>query len=344
MLITNYEQFKQHVVLVEDFDFSTLAPHLRRAERMHLLPMLGPLLYNALVQHVAQDEASGSGSGNGNGLLEWMLPYVREPLALLAMRGVLPMLNVKITEAGLHTTWSEHYRNPQQWQVGDLAEGFQMSGMAALDHLYDQLLRRNPMNWYQTGPWMPRNKLLLRYTEQFQEHYPIGNSHTTFMDLLPAIRRAQDLDLAPVVGGAFMQALVAVDEHASGSGSGNSDLMVEAVQRLRAPLAHFAVARATDVMFRFVDGGLMSTRYERNAVGAAGTNNQNTRAQYEVVDTMRRNASATGHALLGQVHAWLDEHAAQLPIYQAGPGYRPPTTTTSAAEDRIHNASGGTMV
>lgn len=315
MLITTPAQFAAYVTVNKGISIESLRTHVRHAERQHILPALGTTLYNALTAY----------NGTGNATYDALLIKVREPLALLAMRTLLPDIQVQTSDAGATVTWSENYRPALPGQIDAKLEALQLCGMSALDALYDYLQETNPSSWRTSDAGKDSGATLLRTSAEFSEGYPIANSRTTFIDLRPAMLRAQDFDIAPAIGSTFLDTLLAHQRTA-----GNNSYYDTAIAKLKPALAQLAVGRSQDVLLQYVNGGLISTRWvqqTKDAVNDPGL---------QQVSAMRTNAAVNGKALLAIAQKWMDDNASNLTGYTA----RTNSTELPDVSTRIHNNDG----
>jgi hypothetical protein len=205
-----------------------------------------------------------------------------------------------------------------------------------------------PAAWLASDAYAEYNDSLLRNATEFQKVYSIGYSRITYVDLKPAIERAQDLVLRPALGDAFYDSLIArlgedPDDSSSDSGedsdTGTYDLAMDmAIKKLRKALAHLAIGHAKEVMFRAVNGSLLSSRFEKNSTNTVKVIDERLHNEF-TVDT-RRTAMAMGMELLATAKGWLDRNAEDLPLYLNGPGYRPLGNEQRPARDRMHNKGG----
>ena len=321
MLITSPDHFTPYVTIGKGISMESIRAHVRNAERTYLRPALGNTLFDALDAYVASNATNNSTYNS-------LLPYVREALALLSMATLLPDIAVQTSDAGAQVAWSDNYRPALQGQIDAKGEALQICGMTALDALYDYLQGTNPSSWRTSSAGQLNNQLLIRTAAEFEAGYPIRRSRTTYIDLQPRIRRAQEFDVAPVLGETFWAALLAYNA----SGSTSDTYYNQAISKLRIALAPLAISRANDVVLQFVNGGLISTRF------LAASNSQDaahalTGGPANMVSSMKVNAGNDGRALLAKAQKWMDENAGNLSGYTARTNY----TDLPDVAGRIHN-------
>lgn len=346
MIITSTTRFRSYSPISYQFDHELLKPVLRNVERVHIKPVLGQALLDRLDDYVSDGSGSGSGSSSGASFaaLQALLPKVEEPLALLATAALVPTISVQVGNAGLHTVWNENFRAPFQWQVGDFQDALQMMGMQALDALVEHLEENAAAlpEWKSSEAFTAWGELLIHTADEFSRHHSIAGSRTTFMDLRPAMRRAQQFDVGRQIGQAMLQDVLDHLSEASSSGSGSTATLEEwdtLVDYLQAALAGYTIAQSTDVQLKLVDGGLVSTRLTRNTTSKDGADSTK-----DEVMNMRRQARATADQWMAEARLFLDEHAAKFPTYQASDLYREDTTDLPDPTKHIHNSDGFLML
>lgn len=325
MLIEDAATLKRFTRVQYAITFAQAEPWLRQAEHEYLKPALGDAFYADLVEHY---ETSGSST-----VLDEVLALAQRSLAMFAMKPLADVMQVSISDVGMHSVADENHKSAYQWQVNGWKQTYHLGGLSALEELlvYLDEHRDNDAleNWTGSAADTRFNDCLLRTAAEFQRELSINDSRLTFHDLKPALRRATTLDLEPVLGSDFMADLLYhIGSEDSDSGSGEATLHDQAIALLRPALAHFAVGRASEVVFRRVNGGLMSTRYEDLVNDVAEVSPANS-------DDARRAMMSTGHALLAVAQKFLDTNASSLPNYLAGPGYRASGADTVTIEQRI---------
>lgn len=339
MLIDKIADFRLYVLVSQGMKFEQIRQWVEQAEREYLMPCLGVATLAELQE--AYDDSDGSDEAVND-----VLEAAQRALALFAYYIAIPGIQVKMMETGLHALSNTEYKSAYQWQVGDYRESYLLSAYSAMERLYDLLVINTSTfpEWTSSTGYAHYSDSLLRNTREFSEVYSIGSSHITYVDLKPAIARAQDLVLRIELGEDFYNSLI---DHLTGdddsdSAAADSDMLDIAVKKLRPALAHLAIGHAKEVLFRMVNGSLLSTRYNPNSSNDVKAFDD--RLHTEFVTTLRRNAMETGHQLLSVARKWLDEHAEDFPLYLNGPGYREDGVDERPIEDRMHNEGGMMMV
>lgn len=338
-IVTNITEFRSYISVSKAFQFELLKPFVAQAQREYLLPVLGKEMLNDLIEHY-QDSAGSDQA------LDDVLAAGQEVLCLFTFYLAIPSLQLKMNETSLHAVSDEKYKSAYQWQVADYREGYLLAGYSAIESLYDVLTQHvgTLTAWRSSDGYAMANATLLRNAREFNAYYNIGQSNITFVDLKAAMARAQDLVLRNEVGAAFYDSLIAhlTGDDDSDSDTADADMLDVAVKKLRAALAPLAVGHATELLFRTVNGALLSTRYNPNT--GADVKAFDDRLHNEFAINVRKNAMRVGYEMLSVARKWLDANADSFPLYRNGPGYRADGPDERTAEQRMHNETGMMMV
>jgi hypothetical protein len=336
LLFTTTEDLRAHLDLQFEFEFDRARKFIRQAQRTYLVPVLGEAFLAELIEGT-----SSSGSGEGEDLLDEVTELAKDALGQFTGMLMVPVIQLQMGDAGLHVTAGEHYKTPYQWQIGNYKEALHQAGMAALEELY-RVLEENASTfttWRESTAFSQYNALLLRNAAEFDQHYSIGANRVTYVDLVPAIKRAEQLHMRRMFGATFYDSLIDHLQSEESGSAGEGDTMLDLViGKLRPALAHFAISEAKELHFRHINGALISTRYNGDATNkeAEGQSRSDDGWIYRV----RTQAISTAHQLLATARSWMDENAADIPGYTASPAYREEGTEQVTIEERIHNYGG----
>jgi len=347
MLIRDIATLRQHVRVNHQFDadFKQMGPLVKRVQRDYLRPVLG----KPLLQKLETDFTSLAGA------YATVLSQCQEALAVLAMHAWIRVAQMSLDDTGAHVHVDENHKTPYRWQFGDVREEYLLMGLASLDELYEVLEENRDAlaEWKNSAAESLYNSSILRTADDFSRWYAINDSRMTFLDLKPAIRRAEELVVKPRIGEAFYAELVAAQLPQAGSEESESDssgdaqsvdeLRAQVLDKLRGALAHLAIADSKEVIWRQVNGALLSSRIDRNSE-EQGSSGSSGRLTLDDVRVVRQNARDEGMGLLAQAHGFLDRNADSFPTYKDGPGYRPTGNQELGIEDRIHNTDGIVML
>ncbi len=338
MLISTIDQFKERVDVGSDFKWRRIRDYVEQAELEFLLPVLGQELIDDL-------DAYMQGSDDANDAYNKVIEQGQKALAITAFYLAFPTLQLKATDLGFVVQLGEGERSPYQWQVGDARDAVLMAGYAAIEKLYTILDRHKASlaQWRNSEAFTGYHDSLLRNAAEFHTFYKIGTSRITYVDLKPAIDRAQELVLRPRLGEEFYDSLIehlreGADDSSSDSDGVDDALMSAAIKKVRRALAHFTIGEAKELSFRKANGGLLSTRFDGNSSSAVNVIDE--RLNSEDTVNIRAVATKKGYELLSVAQGWLDRHADSFPLYKNGPAYRPAGNDERTAEDRMPSAGG----
>lgn len=335
LLLTTSDEVSALVPLQAQFSTVLITPHLKRAQREFLRPAIGRALLTRLTDHIATEESDPA-------TIDELLELAQEALAHRAVLLALPYLTIDISNAGLQIPQGEGYRPPYQWQVGDLSSALDAASMNAIEELYAFLEENSGEfpEWTSSDECTLYNDTLIRNAREFDEHYAIGGSRVTFLDLKPSLRSAQTLLLGNRIGSAFLADLLAHMES-----SDDDDTLDTAIDKFRPALANLAISEAKGLVFRYSNGALLSTRLNPNANTKQSVIDD--RLTHEMLGTIRQKAYDQGMSFLAVALAWCNENVDDLPdSFAEGPGYvaEADNDVTTIVEARLLTNDGGMML
>jgi len=330
MLIDDAATLRRWARIEFNFTFTRAEPWIEQAERDFLRPTIGEEMYALLLDHhdtSASDET-----------LDEALRLSQRALSLITMFYMADVFQVQMDDTGMHVVANETHKTPYEWQKGNWEQRYLGAGMNALEDLLE-FLEQHQLEldeWRTSTAFTEHHACLIRTAKEFNAELPINGSRITYLDLRPALKRAQAL-LGVELGNDFIAELVAHQEHEdSDSSSEVQDSRDTAIAMLRTPLAHLTVAEAKEVHFKRVNGAILSTRHTDSSTNKVeGTAEENA--------SLRRNCRETAMVMLAVARKWLDEHAAEFSSYTTSPGYRPDGAEQIPTEDRIHNSGGAAL-
>lgn len=342
MLVNTIDIFREHVKVAVGMKLHQLVPFINQARQQYIKPILGKSFLTEVEEYF-----EGSASDD-NAALDAVVLAAQRAQSLFAMYLAVPVLQLKMEETGLHAVSNTEFKSAYQWQVGDYREGYLLAAYSAVEELYEVLMQYRDdvalASWKTSDGYANYKSTLLRDANEFSAVLSIGSSHITYVDLRPAITRAEDLVVRKEIGDEFYDQLIQHlnDEDSSESDPTDSDLLDIAIKKLRPALAQLAVAHATEVLFKTVNGALLSTRYDGNS--STDVKVIDDRLHNGFAAQTRATALKTGWSLLAVAKGWLDKNADDLPVYKSGTGYSPLGKEQLPIEERMHNASGMMMV
>jgi len=126
-LFAEYSQFKPLAGgrINSTVELASLDPFIWDAARKHIVPHLSATVYNALVSAFAGNTMTSAQSA--------LLPYVRRPLALLAIYEYSKVANVELSDSGMHRIETETRKAAYRYQEKQYQEDALEKGYDALE-------------------------------------------------------------------------------------------------------------------------------------------------------------------------------------------------------------------
>jgi hypothetical protein len=261
MLLNTIEEFTQFISLNHSVSFENLRPDIQRAETLYLKPYLGAAQYQAL------DAAYESGSLTAQ--QSALLPYCHEVIAAFTMHLYLPMAQVQISDAGVRLTHTERHVTAWQWQIDELNDRFLQLGYAAIDSLLTFLdaNKDDYTAWRDADEYCLNKDAIINTYKEFNKHFYIQNSPTTFYNFKQLMLKSEQFDLVPELGQTFYDRI-------------KNEIKTEAISTevedlmrwLKPAVAHFTVARALrEATFTLRADGVVVNNYKS---GSTSGNNK----------------------------------------------------------------------
>src|SRR5690606_11864508 len=113
--------------------WASFAPSLKSAELKYLVPAIGPELYQMM------DEALNSSGMPLSYAEQQLLPYLQEPVALLAMYLFVPRAEVQMTSGGIQRPESDGLKTAYKYQTLALRDSLLDAGYEAIERLLSYL-------------------------------------------------------------------------------------------------------------------------------------------------------------------------------------------------------------
>jgi hypothetical protein len=243
MIFSTIQEFRELINISAGMDFDSLTPDIRRAERKYLIPYIGQAQYTELVtKYETGDEAE-----------EWerLLAHAREVVACFTMHLYLPMAQVNISDVGVNLNHTDSQVTAFQWQIDQLDEGYFLKlGHAGIDSLLTMMdeNKEDYPKWAQSVHYLTNKDAIINTYSEFNKHYYIQNSPTTYFALKNIMSKAETFEVVPVLGQAFYDRIIA-EIKAVDISTEVKDLM----RWLKPMTAHYTISRALREMSFAID-------------------------------------------------------------------------------------------
>lgn len=182
-LIKNTDTVKSHVNINLNFDWGSIEPFVKQAERQYIQPLIGKKLYDAWSLAVPVPE-------NQKEVYDLFI----EASANLSMLKYIPQGNVVVSDTGIQNNSNEYTKPAEWWQIRDLQRAYEGNGLTAIDEAL-KIMESNEANfidWVGTEGYTVFKEIYTNKTQDFQRYFNINNSRRTFLSLRPYLLESQE--------------------------------------------------------------------------------------------------------------------------------------------------------
>lgn len=232
-LIKTTEELKNHLQIEKAMFPATYLPEIRKAQRFYLLPILGATLLNSLQDSFDDDSLTEA--------QQELLELCRDVIAPLAYYKLVPKLNVRVSDDGIHTTSTGDKDRALRWQVGDLRNQLLNDGYLAIDALYDYLLDSTfSTDWKATDQFKNFTQYLVSSPKDYQKFANIFGSAWVFHMTLPTIGTIISRYIKPLIGADFYTELLTAYR---ATPTADQLKLIEKIQAATVHLTHSVILR-----------------------------------------------------------------------------------------------------
>jgi len=200
LLINSTEELKEYLSVVDGFTFDVLKPSIRLAQNRYIKKIVGPTLFNKMLNEFQDGEGEGEGEGEESILIpiekrEELLDLVKHSLAFLAFQNYVDVNQLNISDSGIHITSSDHQKTAFRWQIQDLKNHLLDTAYNNIELLMDFLNANIDIfeDWKESDLFLKKSNLICFNSQSFQKGYNINNQRLTFMAYLPKIEYVEDM-------------------------------------------------------------------------------------------------------------------------------------------------------
>lgn len=189
-LITTIQQFRKYVKIAASATDAGVLPDFTIAENRHLVPLLGPTLYNSLNENISSPDYAK------------LLEYSRAIVAPMAMYYDLPLIQANITDTGVKVMSTDQMQAAPKWMNRDLREGLLEKASFASESILiylSTLPSDAPITWGNPA----FQSALFKTGEDFNRVHTLFQPFRTLLQLLPMINEVEDLYIRPTFGEDF---------------------------------------------------------------------------------------------------------------------------------------------
>lgn len=328
---TKSAELKQFLDIDTNFNFDTILPDIKRAEKKYLKEVLGASLYNTLLEHYeGSSSASASSSSSSSSsfvsptptLLNELLLLSQEAVAFLAFHYFIKRGAYKISSAGIHKEAGDNKDSLNYFEVQELAQEYLDQGLDAIDVIYTYLEENKTSfeAWVNSSSYSTYHEFFVKDPKTFNLQQNIGESYRTFKNLVPTMRKVNEFYLKPALGADFMSELL--------TNLKQDDLKTkenEVVSLAQKAFIHLVIAESNDTdLYKIEAGRFIVTEAAGNHI------TKKVKEGWSTLNERRKQAKIDGEAYLRKMREYLAANASTtvLTTYYNSDLYEEPPTDT----------------
>lgn len=197
-------EFRQYTGTSVALSIESLEPYLTFSlAENEIIKICTQSLYDSLL--TAYDENTLNQQANSH--LKALLPFVQKPLASLAVYHYLQEGPVMITDGGVETN---REKTAFQWQQEKVEQHYLRQAYFGLDQLITFLIKNvsNYNNWDKSEAYKQGKGSIITNATELQQYVNIGESHRTFIALLPTLKNTERQLLKSYLSPGLFEALI----------------------------------------------------------------------------------------------------------------------------------------
>lgn len=195
-LFSNISEIKQYVGGAANLslELDSLQPALHAALNRHILRWLGQAQYNTLVQDLEKVSPPNTATA--------LAPYVRRPLALLAMYEYSSVGGIQFSEAGIYRLETEGMKTPFKYQENEYRSWMLNNGYEAIEEMVLFLAANagDYPDWESAGLLNDSRALFINSALELRAVYSHYISRYTYDIIRPLIEDIENFAILPLLG------------------------------------------------------------------------------------------------------------------------------------------------
>lgn len=277
------DEIREFVPVSSSFAFKNLRPYLEIAENSFMRTLFSDKIYdqvqkyyNAKTQNKIVDgsgsassgTASGSGSASSSGivtdnLMSKVMRFFQSAEINYAFYKGLTKLSVYISNDGIQriSATDSGRQTAYHYQMNALEASFKEDAFTAIDMAFKILENNQEIfpDFKKCSYYTIVKNCFVKNADEFSKIYSISNSRVVFLNLIPHMMKAQDIDF-PAKLGAFSQFL-------KSNLNSNEENLQEIIRLSKCAIVHLTVARAIKTFgVNFTDKGLFFETIESGSI------------------------------------------------------------------------------
>lgn len=307
MLFKTTADLKLHVAAInKNTTWESLKPSVDMAERKYIIPLISQAQYDAL--NAAYNAAPQTLTAAQTALLA----YVQRSLAHYTFYEALPSLAIMMSDMGVtEQTSSEGTAAPaRQW----VTKGLMEKAIADADLYADALLsfleinHTNYLLWKASSSFTITKELFIANVAEFEAHVPVGGSKRVWLAMRSFVKLCEVEYILPAISQSLYDDLKAKILLTPGTAlSASYQTLLSKIQRSLAWLALYKALPFQAVSFTPGVGITMTSTADGHTTRQAAD-----RLRFETAMTA---ATGTAMSFLRELKKYLDDHAADYPLY-----------------------------
>lgn len=191
ILISKIAELQQYLPVQMTSDIEVVLPFLVNATSAHLLPSIGKEQYDVLTS--AYKTAGKNIDAIEDETIKEAVIRSQAVIANLGYFYAVPVLSVKIGNAGIQIFSSETTKQAFNWQVDDLKKSLLELGFGALEHLMVYLHEEIDgfPQYAASAGYQASQQLLIRDARDFSKHFNIADSRYVYSTIVYIMRRVE---------------------------------------------------------------------------------------------------------------------------------------------------------
>lgn len=204
--IATIEEIKKYVSINVTSTFNKVDPHFSRAERKHLVPLIGSVLFNS--QITAYNSALKKVEDMPV-VPQGLQVLIQEAVANIGSLNFLAQAQLQMSDNGIRISVNNEMKTAFQWQIEDLKFQLGKDGYDALEEILIYLEANTATfdTWKTSDAYYLQKGFFVNTAAEFDKHFHINGSRLTYLMLRYLIRRVEDQDIRPLLGAAFYNEL-----------------------------------------------------------------------------------------------------------------------------------------
>ncbi len=296
MLIATIDELKEYLPSNILKDFDKMRNFIRVNERKEILPILGKKLYDELV---AAYEGSDMAEKYSN-----LLPWVQAPLIHFSMYDAVPLMDLKISEAGFSVTQTTNLAPASQARVENFKEGIHKLAFDGVESLLEYLNDNKDTltSWKESDYYTEKSLRIVSSATEFDRYVFIDKSRIVYQKLLPVMNEVEEFQIRGTISSALVDKILEKVKAGSITGAYKTinDLIKPAV-------ANLTMAAGIDIVANAIYATGIVTHYN---IGSTST------ADLSRVDALKKRFQDTGLEYLSKALGIILANVNDYPEYK----------------------------